>query len=94
MSYSLLRFIASVFFVINNCKNQVEVIITGTTCRPWETGERNSSELLGSTDATKAGRVMHAMLQMKKIDIAGLEKASKPSPFSLSLFLLEASFLH
>ncbi|HEY4901587.1 MAG TPA: VOC family protein [Terriglobales bacterium] len=32
-------------------------------------------KLMGDKDRVKAGRVMQAMLQMKKIDIAGLEKA-------------------
>jgi predicted 3-demethylubiquinone-9 3-methyltransferase (glyoxalase superfamily) len=31
-------------------------------------------ELLGDKDPAKAGRVMQAMLPMKKIDIAGLKK--------------------
>ena len=33
--------------------------------------------LLGDPDAAKANRVMQAMMQMKKIDIAGLEAAGK-----------------
>jgi predicted 3-demethylubiquinone-9 3-methyltransferase (glyoxalase superfamily) len=32
--------------------------------------------LLGDKDPAKAGRAMQAMLQMKKIDIAGLERAA------------------
>jgi len=32
---------------------------------------------LGDKDAKKAGRVMNAMLKMKKIDIAALKKAYK-----------------
>lgn len=32
-------------------------------------------ELMGDKDPAKAGRVMQAMLQMKKIDIAGLKRA-------------------
>ena len=32
-------------------------------------------ELLNDPDKEKAGRVMQAMLQMKKIDIEGLKKA-------------------
>jgi predicted 3-demethylubiquinone-9 3-methyltransferase (glyoxalase superfamily) len=32
-------------------------------------------KLLGNKDAKKSKQVMHAMLQMKKIEIAGLEKA-------------------
>jgi len=35
-------------------------------------------ELLGDKDPEKAGRVMKAMLQMKKIDIAELQKAYHP----------------
>ncbi len=33
------------------------------------------NELLADKDKAKADRVLQAMLQMKKIDIAGLEKA-------------------
>jgi predicted 3-demethylubiquinone-9 3-methyltransferase (glyoxalase superfamily) len=32
-------------------------------------------KMLGDSDAQKAGRVMEAMLRMKKIDIAELERA-------------------
>ena len=32
-------------------------------------------ELMGDPDAEKSQRVMHAMLQMKKIDVAGLKRA-------------------
>jgi hypothetical protein len=31
--------------------------------------------MLGDKDATKAGRVMQAMLQMKKIDLGKLQQA-------------------
>jgi len=34
-------------------------------------------ELIHSTDKEKAGRVMNAMMQMKKIDVAGLQKAAE-----------------
>ena len=37
-------------------------------------------KLLNDADPTKAGRVMRAMLKMKKIDIAALEKAYNASP--------------
>jgi predicted 3-demethylubiquinone-9 3-methyltransferase (glyoxalase superfamily) len=33
-------------------------------------------ELLGDPDREKAGRAMQAMLQMKKIDVAELERAA------------------
>jgi len=32
-------------------------------------------ELIGDPDPARSGRVMEAMLQMKKIDIDGLERA-------------------
>jgi predicted 3-demethylubiquinone-9 3-methyltransferase (glyoxalase superfamily) len=41
----------------------------------WQIVPSVLSELLNDPDAEKAGRVMHAMLQMKKIDIAGLRAA-------------------
>ena len=41
----------------------------------WQIIPSRLGELLGDKDAAKAGRVMAAMLQMKKIDIAGLERA-------------------
>ena len=37
-------------------------------------------ELLGDRDPAKARRVMQAMLQMKKLDIAGLEAAHAGGP--------------
>jgi predicted 3-demethylubiquinone-9 3-methyltransferase (glyoxalase superfamily) len=41
----------------------------------WQIVPSALGELLSDPDAEKAGRVMHAMLQMKKIDIAGLRAA-------------------
>lgn len=42
----------------------------------WQIVPKRLGELMGDKDAEKAGRVMNAMLQMKKIIIADLEKAS------------------
>ena len=41
----------------------------------WQINPTILGELLGDKDAKKAGRVMNAMLKMKKIDIAALKKA-------------------
>ena len=41
----------------------------------WQIVPSALAELLNDPDAEKAGRVMNAMLQMKKIDIAGLRAA-------------------
>lgn len=41
----------------------------------WQIIPAVLSEMLGDRDPQKAKRVMEAMLQMKKIDIAGLKKA-------------------
>jgi predicted 3-demethylubiquinone-9 3-methyltransferase (glyoxalase superfamily) len=41
----------------------------------WQILPRALGELMGDQDPAKAGRVMQAMLKMKKIDIAELEKA-------------------
>jgi predicted 3-demethylubiquinone-9 3-methyltransferase (glyoxalase superfamily) len=41
----------------------------------WQIVPSVLGELLNDPDAQKAGRVMNAMLQMKKIDIAGLRAA-------------------
>jgi predicted 3-demethylubiquinone-9 3-methyltransferase (glyoxalase superfamily) len=43
----------------------------------WQVVPTALPKLLSDPDAAKAGRVMQAMLQMKKIDIAGLEKAAR-----------------
>jgi predicted 3-demethylubiquinone-9 3-methyltransferase (glyoxalase superfamily) len=43
----------------------------------WQIVPSALGELLNDPDAEKAGRVMNAMLQMKKIDIAGLRAAYK-----------------
>lgn len=42
----------------------------------WQVVPKQLSELLTNPDKEKAGRVMNAMLQMKKIDIAKLEEAA------------------
>ena len=42
----------------------------------WQIVPTRLPELLGDPDAGKAQRVMHAMLQMKKIEIDVLEKAA------------------
>jgi len=44
----------------------------------WQVIPSVLRELLGDKDPEKAGRVMKAMLQMKKIDIAELQKAYHP----------------
>ena len=41
----------------------------------WQIIPTVLGELMGDPDVEKAGRVMNAMLQMKKIDIAGLRRA-------------------
>ncbi len=41
----------------------------------WQVVPRILGELLGDDDPAKAGRVMQAMLQMSKIEIAGLKRA-------------------
>lgn len=41
----------------------------------WQIIPTALGELLGDPDPEKAGRVMQAMLQMSKIDIAGLQQA-------------------
>jgi predicted 3-demethylubiquinone-9 3-methyltransferase (glyoxalase superfamily) len=41
----------------------------------WQIVPKRLGELLGTSDAIKSARVMHAMLQMKKIDVPSLEKA-------------------
>ena len=41
----------------------------------WQIVPSILGELLGDRDPEKAGRVMQAMLQMDKIDIAGLKRA-------------------
>lgn len=42
----------------------------------WQIVPREMAALMGSTDAAKAGRVMNAMLAMKKIDIGALRQAA------------------
>ena len=42
----------------------------------WQVAPRRLAELLRDPDRAKAGRVMQAMMQMKKIDIAALELAA------------------
>ena len=41
----------------------------------WQVVPTALGELMSDPDREKAGRVMNAMLQMKKIDIAGLQRA-------------------
>ena len=41
----------------------------------WQITPRVLGEMLNDKDSEKAGRVMQAMLEMKRINIAGLEKA-------------------
>jgi predicted 3-demethylubiquinone-9 3-methyltransferase (glyoxalase superfamily) len=41
----------------------------------WQIVPKRLSELLGAPDRAAAGRAMQAMLGMKKIEIAGLERA-------------------
>lgn len=41
----------------------------------WQVNPTVLGEMLNDPDPVKSGRVMKAMLQMKKIDIAGLKKA-------------------
>ena len=41
----------------------------------WQVIPRVLKEMLGDQDRERAARVMQAMLQMKKIDIAGLQRA-------------------
>jgi len=41
----------------------------------WQIVPVAMAELMSGSDPVKAGRVMNAMLKMKKLDIAGLEKA-------------------
>jgi predicted 3-demethylubiquinone-9 3-methyltransferase (glyoxalase superfamily) len=43
----------------------------------WQIIPRALGELLGDEDAEKSQRVMKAMLQMSKIDVEGLRRASK-----------------
>jgi predicted 3-demethylubiquinone-9 3-methyltransferase (glyoxalase superfamily) len=41
----------------------------------WQVVPANISELMSDPDPQKSGRVMQALLQMKKLDISALEKA-------------------
>ena len=43
----------------------------------WQVQPRLLIQLLGDPDKAKAGRVMNAMMEMTKIDIAALERAAK-----------------
>jgi predicted 3-demethylubiquinone-9 3-methyltransferase (glyoxalase superfamily) len=43
----------------------------------WQIVPTRLMELITDSDKQKAGRVMQAMLQMKKIDIAALERAAR-----------------
>jgi len=42
----------------------------------WQIIPKRLGELLGDKDPERAGRAMQAMLGMRKIDVAGLEKAA------------------
>lgn len=46
----------------------------------WQIVPRRLPELLADPDPERAGRAMQAMMQMKKIDIAGLERAVEADP--------------
>ena len=41
----------------------------------WQIVPRILSEMINDPDSEKSGRVMEAMLQMKKVDIGGLKRA-------------------
>lgn len=41
----------------------------------WQVVPRRLNELMADPDKAKAGRVMNAMLKMKKLDVAGLQAA-------------------
>ncbi|MDF1503442.1 VOC family protein [Roseisolibacter sp. H3M3-2] len=41
----------------------------------WQVAPRRFAELVGGPDAAAAGRAMQAMMQMKKLDIAALQRA-------------------
>jgi len=41
----------------------------------WQVVPKQLNELMADPDAEKAGRTMEAMLKMKKLDIAGLQRA-------------------
>lgn len=43
----------------------------------WQIVPREMAELMGSTDPVKAGRVMNAMLAMKKLDLDALRRAAR-----------------
>lgn len=43
----------------------------------WQIVPQEMAEMMTSTDPLKAGRVMNAMLQMKKLDIAALRNAAR-----------------
>ena len=45
----------------------------------WQVIPNRLGELLGDKDPQRAGRALQAMLQMDKIDIAGLERATQGS---------------
>jgi predicted 3-demethylubiquinone-9 3-methyltransferase (glyoxalase superfamily) len=50
----------------------------------WQINPSILAELLSDPDPEKSKRVMEAMLQMKKIDIAGLKHAADQRPFGAS----------
>jgi predicted 3-demethylubiquinone-9 3-methyltransferase (glyoxalase superfamily) len=46
---------------------------------PWQVVPASLAELLADPDASKQTRAIAAMLQMKKIDIAGFDRAAQES---------------
>lgn len=46
----------------------------------WQVVPASLPALIGDPDPEKAGRVMNALLGMKKLDIAALERAREPQP--------------
>jgi hypothetical protein len=46
---------------------------------PWQVVPANLAELFAGQDASKQTRAIAAMLQMKKIDMAGFERAAQES---------------
>ena len=56
----------------------------------WQIIPSALSELLGDPDPAKARRAMQAMLKMKKIDIAALERARGGAEVRRTAWLSEA----
>ena len=88
------KFTEAVSFVVN-CKTQAEIdyfwkkLSAGGTEQcgwlkdkfglSWQIVPTVLGELLGEKDPAKAGRVMQALLRMKKLDIAKLKAAARLS---------------